>query len=72
MRIITGGPGSALDPAIVAAFRKVVGRYPVGTEVALPDGRTGVVAAVDLGRPEEPVVRIGAEDVRIDLRTAAA
>ena len=46
--------------------------YPVGTEVALPDGRVGVVAAVDPGRPEEPVVRIGGEDVRVDLRTAAA
>jgi len=42
---------------IVTAFRKVVMPYPVGTEVQLPDGRTGVVAHVDMTRPDEPVVR---------------
>jgi HD-GYP domain-containing protein (c-di-GMP phosphodiesterase class II) len=72
VRIIAGGAGTAFDPAVVGVFRTVVVPYPVGTEVALPDGRVGVVAAVDVGRPEEPVVRIGGEDVRVDLRTAAA
>ncbi len=46
--------------------------YPVGTELQLPDGRTGVVAHVDTARPEEPVVRVDGAEVRVDMRVAAA
>src|SRR5829696_2766687 len=72
VRIVTDGAGSAFDPAIVATFRRVVMPYPVGTELELPDGRIGVVASLDAARPEEPVVRAGGAEVRVDLRTAAA
>jgi hypothetical protein len=32
--------------------------YPVGRELALPDGRTGVVSRVDPGSPDTPTVRL--------------
>ena len=32
--------------------------YPVGREIAVPDGRTGVVSAVDPAAPEQPTVRV--------------
>ena len=72
VRIIGSGAGTAFDPAVVKVFRKVVMPYPVGTELQLPDGRTGVVAHVDTARPEEPVVRVAGADVRVDMRAAAA
>ena len=72
VKIIDGGAGAAFDPLIVTAFRKVVMPYPVGTEVQLPDGRTGVVAHVETTRPYEPVVRVAGEDVQVDMRIAAA
>ena len=70
--IITGGAGTAFDPAIVKVFRRVVVPYPVGTELTLPDGRIGVVASVDPDRPEEPVVRVEGAEVRVDMRAAPA
>ena len=39
-------------------FRAVVMPYPVGHEVVLPDGRRGVVAAVDPLDPDRPTVRV--------------
>jgi HD-GYP domain-containing protein (c-di-GMP phosphodiesterase class II) len=45
---VAAGAGTAFDPGIVAAFRDVVVRHPAGTEVALPDGRAGIVAEVAL------------------------
>jgi len=72
VRIIGSGAGTAFDPAVVKVFRMVVMPYPVGTELQLPDGRTGVVAHVDTARPEEPVVRVDGADVRVDMRVAAA
>jgi HD-GYP domain-containing protein (c-di-GMP phosphodiesterase class II) len=72
VRAIAAGEGSAFDPAVVGVFRRVVMPYPVGTEVRLPDGRVGVVAAADPERPHEPLVRVDASDVRVDLGDAAA
>jgi HD-GYP domain-containing protein (c-di-GMP phosphodiesterase class II) len=72
VRVIAAGAGTAFDPGVVRVFRLLVMPYPVGTEVALPDGRFGVVAEVDADRPYEPVVRTGEGDVRLDLGEAAA
>jgi HD-GYP domain-containing protein (c-di-GMP phosphodiesterase class II) len=55
---IVAGAGTAFDPGVVAAFREVVAQHPPGTEVALPDGRTGVVADVALHAPSRPTVRV--------------
>jgi HD-GYP domain-containing protein (c-di-GMP phosphodiesterase class II) len=75
VRVIVDGAGTAFDPEIVAVFRRIVLPYQVGTEVTLPDGRVGVVASVDRGQPEIPLVRVagpaGFEDVPVDLRTAS-
>jgi HD-GYP domain-containing protein (c-di-GMP phosphodiesterase class II) len=67
VREIAAGEGRAFDPAMVGVFRRIVMPYPVGTEVQLPDGRVGVVAAADPDRPHEPLVRVDGSDVRIDL-----
>jgi HD-GYP domain-containing protein (c-di-GMP phosphodiesterase class II) len=72
VRVIAQGEGRAFDPAMVGVFRRIVMPYPVGTEVRLPDGRLGVVAAADPDRPHEPLVRVDGSDVRVDLGEAAA
>jgi HD-GYP domain-containing protein (c-di-GMP phosphodiesterase class II) len=56
--IITRGSGTAFDPALVDTFRRLVFPFPVGSEVTFPDGRIGVVCAVDPARPEVPLVRV--------------
>jgi HD-GYP domain-containing protein (c-di-GMP phosphodiesterase class II) len=66
--VIADGEGTAFDPAVVRVFRRLVMPYPVGTEVALPDGGIGVVADVDPERPYAPLVRTEAGDVALDLR----
>ncbi len=46
--------------------------YPVGTLLVLPDGRPGVVCAVDADEPHAPVVRVdgpgGFVEERVDMR----
>jgi HD-GYP domain-containing protein (c-di-GMP phosphodiesterase class II) len=72
VRVIARGAGTAFDPGVVRVFRRLVMPYPLGTEVALPDGRIGVVASVDPDSPYEPLVRTEAGEVRLDLGEAAA
>jgi HD-GYP domain-containing protein (c-di-GMP phosphodiesterase class II) len=67
VRVIAEGEGSAFDPGVVAVFRRIVMPYPVGTEVELPDGRLGVVAAADPDRPHSPLVRVDGSEVRVDF-----
>jgi HD-GYP domain-containing protein (c-di-GMP phosphodiesterase class II) len=55
---IVEGSGTEFDPEVVAAFRKVVAPYPVGTEITLRDGRSGIVASIRATAPDRPVVRI--------------
>ncbi len=55
---ITGAAGRLFDAQVVAAFRRVVAPYPVGTLVRLSDGSRGLVAALPPGRPDRPVVRL--------------
>jgi HD-GYP domain-containing protein (c-di-GMP phosphodiesterase class II) len=63
VRVIAEGSGTQFCPAVVRHFRSVVFPYPVGHEVALPDGRVGVVARVDAEHPERPVVRVASGGV---------
>jgi HD-GYP domain-containing protein (c-di-GMP phosphodiesterase class II) len=72
VRVIAQGEGRAFDPAVVGVFRRIVMPYPVGTEVWLPDGRLGVVAAANPDRPHEPLVRVDGSEVLVDLGDAAA
>ena len=55
---IIDGSGTEFDPEVVAAFRKVVAPYPVGSEITLADGSRGIVASVPADAPERPVVRV--------------
>jgi HD-GYP domain-containing protein (c-di-GMP phosphodiesterase class II) len=74
--VITGGHGTAFDPEVVETFRRIVFPHPVGTEIDLADGRTGVVAHVDPARPDVPLVRVAGPDgpveMRVDTRTEHA
>jgi HD-GYP domain-containing protein (c-di-GMP phosphodiesterase class II) len=55
---IVEGAGTAFDPEVVEAFKKVIAPYPVGTEITLEDGRRGIVAKVPTYAPDKPVVRV--------------
>ncbi len=55
---IVAGSGTAFDPEVVDVFRRTVAPYPPGTEVALSDGRQGIVSLVPPSRIDRPVVRI--------------
>jgi HD-GYP domain-containing protein (c-di-GMP phosphodiesterase class II) len=66
VRVIAEGSGTQFCPTVVSHFRTVVFPYPVGHEVVLPDGRTGVVAGVDPADPERPRVRVVAASGAVD------
>jgi HD-GYP domain-containing protein (c-di-GMP phosphodiesterase class II) len=74
--VIVEGSGTQFDPAVVDVFRGLVFPYPIGTELALPDDRIGVVARVDPSQPEVPIVRVrsgdGWQEVPVDTRLAEA
>lgn len=64
---IVGAAGRLFDAQVVAALRRVVAPYPIGTLVRLGDGSLGLVAALPAGRPDRPVVRLIAESGRPPL-----
>jgi HD-GYP domain-containing protein (c-di-GMP phosphodiesterase class II) len=64
--VIRSGTGTQFCPNVVRHFRAVVMPYPVGHEIALPDGRVGVVASVDPSDPDTPTVRVKGDDGTID------
>ncbi len=64
--IVAGDRGAAFDPVVVGDFCRVVVPFPVGYEIALADGRTGVVSAVDPGDPLRPTVRVAGPGGAID------
>lgn len=55
---IVRGAGTLFDPEVVDLFRWIAAPYPVGTEVTLSDGSSGVVAAVPATSPHQPRVRV--------------
>ncbi len=76
VNIIREGAGTQFCTTVVRHFRAVVMPYPVGHDVVLPDGRTGVVAAVDPLDPERPTVRVpqgrAFEEVKVDMTATPA
>src|SRR3954468_13740754 len=75
VRVIREGAGTQFCPNAVRNFRAVVMPSPVGHEITLPDGRTGVVAAVDPAAPDVPTVRVhgdaGVEEFTVDMTAPA-
>jgi HD-GYP domain-containing protein (c-di-GMP phosphodiesterase class II) len=70
VRLVADGAGTAFDPEVVAAFRRVVFPHPVGTELVVDD-QLGVVAANHPDHPDRPVVRFdgpGGGVRQVDLR----
>jgi HD-GYP domain-containing protein (c-di-GMP phosphodiesterase class II) len=67
---IVAGRGSLFDAEVVDVFRRIVLPHPPGFEVGLPDGRGGVVAAVDPHAPRRLTVRLedagGPAEVTVD------
>jgi HD-GYP domain-containing protein (c-di-GMP phosphodiesterase class II) len=58
VRVIREGAGTQFCHDVVRHFSAIVMPFPVGHELALPDGRTGVVSRVDPGSPYTPTVRV--------------
>jgi HD-GYP domain-containing protein (c-di-GMP phosphodiesterase class II) len=58
VRVIREGAGSQFCADVVRHFSAVVMPYPVGREIVLPDGRTGVVSASHAADPDRPTVRV--------------
>ncbi len=75
VQVIASGSGTHFDPEVVETFRRVVFPHPVGCEVTLPDGRAGVVSAVDPACPDAPTVRVreggSIVELTVDLRPLA-
>jgi HD-GYP domain-containing protein (c-di-GMP phosphodiesterase class II) len=73
---IVEGRGGAFDAEVVDVFRRVVLPYPPGFDIALPDGRTGIVARADPYDPHRLSVRVaeagGPVDLVLDTRGDAA
>ncbi|MGH2908626.1 MAG: HD-GYP domain-containing protein, partial [Solirubrobacteraceae bacterium] len=57
VQVIREGAGTQFDPTVVDHFLHIAMPYPIGSEVTMPDGSTGVVTRVDPQTPGAPVVR---------------
>ncbi len=62
VRAVLGGSDKLFDPLVVEAFRQVVAPFPAGTEVALSDGRGGIVTHCPEGALDRPTVRVAEPD----------
>ncbi len=58
LRQLYGEAGSQYDPALVAAFVKTVGIFPVGTLVMLESGHLAVVEQLHADNTLTPIVRV--------------
>jgi HD-GYP domain-containing protein (c-di-GMP phosphodiesterase class II) len=58
VRVIQQGTGSQFDPGVVDVFTRLVPPFPVGSEVTLADGRSGLVASIPPVELDRPVVRL--------------
>jgi hypothetical protein len=60
LRVIMSESGRRYDAGAVKLFVNALGVYPVGSTVALADGRAAVVveAPQDLSRPSQPRIKI--------------
>src|SRR4051794_6271335 len=69
VNVIRSGTGTQFCPNVVRHFRAVVMPYPVGHELTLPDGRTGVVPAVGPRDADTPTIPVRNADGTIDELT---
>ena len=68
LNIIGADAPARYDAELVETLHRVAAPFPVGTMVALPDGRAGVVADADVLDPWQPVVRTAdGDEARVDL-----
>jgi HD-GYP domain-containing protein (c-di-GMP phosphodiesterase class II) len=58
VRAVREGRSTLFDPEVVDTFSEIVAPFPPGEAVELSDGRGGVVADVEEGNLDRPVVRI--------------
>ena len=58
LRQLYGESGAQFDPALVAAFVRTIGVYPVGTLVLLESGHLAVVDAINPDNSLRPVVKV--------------
>ncbi|WP_078594576.1 HD-GYP domain-containing protein [Evansella clarkii] len=61
LELLYSGVNTLFDKDIVEAFAKTIAIYPVGLEVTLSDGRTGVVAKQNGDFTSRPVIRVTKE-----------
>ncbi|MDR7520323.1 MAG: HD domain-containing protein [Armatimonadota bacterium] len=64
MQFLQDGAGRLFDPLVVRGFVSAMGRYPVGTAVALAGGEAGVVVRPGERDAERPVVKILTDGLR--------
>jgi HD-GYP domain-containing protein (c-di-GMP phosphodiesterase class II) len=57
--VINAGAGTQFDADLVEVFNRVVAPWPPGDEIALADGRRGVVVACPHDDLARPLVRVG-------------
>ena len=65
--VINANAGTQFDPEVVEVFGRLVFPYPVGSEIVLADGSTGVVAEIDPDAPLRPLVRFPGGERHVDL-----
>jgi len=58
LEILFAGAGTLYDKSKIEQFRNKVAIYPIGHEVTLNTGETGVVVDLNLNSPHRPIVRI--------------
>ncbi|PRO65539.1 HD-GYP domain-containing protein [Alkalicoccus urumqiensis] len=58
LELLYSGAGTLFDQEMVDAFARTIAIYPVGLEVRLNGGRTGIVSALNRSLPARPVVRV--------------
>jgi len=58
LEVLYAGSQELFVPSVVADLRDTVALYPVGLEVKLSTGESGVVADYNQGLPSRPVIRI--------------
>ncbi|MDG5788913.1 HD-GYP domain-containing protein [Evansella sp. AB-P1] len=62
LELLYSGAATMFDKEMVEAFSKTVAIYPIGLEVALSDGRMGVVSKQNGDFTSRPVIRILSEE----------
>jgi HD-GYP domain-containing protein (c-di-GMP phosphodiesterase class II) len=71
METIIALSDSKFDPNIAKVFSRNVPVYPLGTEVILSDGKSGVVVALDKNFPTRPTLRIVKDEDGMVINKAA-